>query len=310
MKVRRVLKERLARGHVEVTLSVERRGGAGVRIQSRAGRRLRRGVSRRRRRSSAPAANPISTRLAHARRAGAPADAADGELEASVLAAAGQAHRAAQPHARGGRPRHGSASCAQRMPHLRRPANEVDKLRARGAPRPTWRRCRSRMQELMEAQADPDRILQEAAILAERSDIQEELVRLHTHIEHFLQTARPGRRSGQEARLPAAGDEPRSQHAAVEDLRRGRRGAAHHGAGLAMKSEIEKAANRCRTSNERHVYIISAPSGSGKSTLVNRAAPALCPTWSFPSRTPRGPRAAASRTAGNISSSPAENSRT
>jgi len=29
MKVRRVLKERLARGHVEVTLAVERRGGQG-----------------------------------------------------------------------------------------------------------------------------------------------------------------------------------------------------------------------------------------------------------------------------------------
>jgi uncharacterized protein (TIGR00255 family) len=41
------------------------------------------------------------------------------------------------------------------------------------------------MAELLEGQADPDRILQEAAMLAERSDVQEEIVRLQTHIKHF-----------------------------------------------------------------------------------------------------------------------------
>ena len=43
--------------------------------------------------------------------------------------------------------------------------------------------------------------------------------------------ARSGRRSGQEAGFSAAGDEPRGQHAAVEDRRRGRQGNAHHGTG-------------------------------------------------------------------------------
>jgi uncharacterized protein (TIGR00255 family) len=38
---------------------------------------------------------------------------------------------------------------------------------------------------LLEGKADPDRILQEAAMLAERSDIQEEIVRLQAHIKHF-----------------------------------------------------------------------------------------------------------------------------
>ena len=44
----------------------------------------------------------------------------------------------------------------------------------------------ARMQELIGAQADKERILQEAALLVDRSDIQEEIVRLNTHIEHFL----------------------------------------------------------------------------------------------------------------------------
>jgi len=42
------------------------------------------------------------------------------------------------------------------------------------------------MQELIGAQVDPERLLQEAALLVDRSDIQEELVRLQTHIKHFL----------------------------------------------------------------------------------------------------------------------------
>jgi uncharacterized protein (TIGR00255 family) len=41
------------------------------------------------------------------------------------------------------------------------------------------------MQELLGTQVDHDRILQEAALLAERSDIHEEIVRMKTHIEHF-----------------------------------------------------------------------------------------------------------------------------
>ena len=47
-------------------------------------------------------------------------------------------------------------------------------------------KLRSRMQELIGAQVDSERILQEAALLVNRSDIQEELVRLDTHVNHFL----------------------------------------------------------------------------------------------------------------------------
>ena len=39
---------------------------------------------------------------------------------------------------------------------------------------------------MLGAQIDKDRILQEVAVLVDRSDIQEELVRLNAHVEHFL----------------------------------------------------------------------------------------------------------------------------
>src|SRR5437899_3112379 len=44
----------------------------------------------------------------------------------------------------------------------------------------------SKLQELIGSIADPARILQEAAILAERSDVQEEIVRMKAHVGHFL----------------------------------------------------------------------------------------------------------------------------
>src|ERR1017187_2917427 len=47
-------------------------------------------------------------------------------------------------------------------------------------------RLQSRMHELLGAQVDKERILQEVAVLVDRSDIQEELVRLNTHVKHFL----------------------------------------------------------------------------------------------------------------------------
>jgi uncharacterized protein (TIGR00255 family) len=46
-------------------------------------------------------------------------------------------------------------------------------------------KVRVRMQELA-VSVEQDRIVQEAALLAERSDIQEEIVRLQTHIKHFV----------------------------------------------------------------------------------------------------------------------------
>jgi uncharacterized protein (TIGR00255 family) len=47
-------------------------------------------------------------------------------------------------------------------------------------------KLKSRMQELIANQVDHDRLVQEAALLVDRSDIQEELVRLETHVQHFL----------------------------------------------------------------------------------------------------------------------------
>ena len=71
----------------------------------------------------------------------------------------------------------------RRLQNLEQAAEEVSRLRS-AVTQAVMEKVQTRMQELLE-NVDQDRILQEAAILAERSDIEEELVRLQTHIEHF-----------------------------------------------------------------------------------------------------------------------------
>lgn len=181
MKVRRVLKERLARGHVEVTLSVERRGGQGYEYN----RELVGGYVE----AFRKAAQEFSTggepdlnnvfRMPGALGAMTPLD---GNFESAVLTALDQAIQKLNVM-REQEGRGMETELRRRLTGLEQATDEVSNLRS-AVSRAYMEKVRSRMQELLE-NADQDRILQEAAILAERSDIQEELVRLHTHIEHF-----------------------------------------------------------------------------------------------------------------------------
>ena len=106
------------------------------------------------------------------------------------------------------------------------------------------RACRekleARMRELIGAHVDPERILQEAAMVAERSDIREEIVRLETHIAHFLATLGEDGEAGkkldfllQEMNREANTMLSKTTGVAGEGLRITE-------LGLAMKSEIEK----------------------------------------------------------------------
>jgi uncharacterized protein (TIGR00255 family) len=106
----------------------------------------------------------------------------DGNFESAVLASLDQAIQklnSMREHEGKGM----EAELRRRLKILDDATGEVSKHRD-AVTRACMEKVRSRMQELLE-NADQDRILQEAAILAERSDVQEELVRLHTHIDHF-----------------------------------------------------------------------------------------------------------------------------
>jgi uncharacterized protein (TIGR00255 family) len=181
MKLRRVLKERLARGHVEVTLNVERRAGEGFGFN----RELVGGYVAAFRKAAAEFGATGEPDLnAVFRLPGALGETAslDGEFQSAVLAAMDQAIvklNVMREHEGEGMEK----EMRRRLLNLEQATEEVSRLRS-AVTRAVMDKVQTKMQELLE-NFDQDRIVQEAAILAERSDIQEELVRLQTHIEHF-----------------------------------------------------------------------------------------------------------------------------
>ena len=240
MKVRRVLKERLHRGHIEVALGVERAGG----VEFAVNRELVGGYLNAFRRaaeefgvSAEPDLNAV-LKLPGALNAAGNGDPAE-ELEQQVATALEQAIGRLN-HMREEEGRGADAELRERMQHLSRATEEVEGLRGKVI-KAYHGKVHGRMQELIGSHADPDRILQEAAMLAERSDIQEELVRMKNHIEHFLSHLDNGGEVGkkldfllQEMNREANTLLSKTTGVAGEALRITE-------LGLAMKSEIEKA---------------------------------------------------------------------
>jgi uncharacterized protein (TIGR00255 family) len=184
MKLRRLLKEKLARGHVELTLSLDRGSSEGFALN----RELVGGYIKAFRAAAAEfglAAEPdLNVILRMPGAMDASTGAVEGELEAAVLPLIEEAlARLNQMREEEGRGI--ERELRERMQHIQKASSGVE--RHRNAILQSYvEKLRTRMQELIGAQVEPERILQEAALLVDRSDIQEELVRLQTHIQHFL----------------------------------------------------------------------------------------------------------------------------
>ncbi len=239
MKIRRVFKEQLHRGHIELTLSMERADGSSLAVN----RQLVGGYVK----AFRDAANDFGV---HAEpdlmsilklpgaMSGSAIDATDEALEGAILKKLEDAIARLDAM----RAQEGATivrELRERMQHLLHATQEVDKLRS-AMLHAHLEKIQARMQELIGNHADKDRILQEAAMLAERSDIQEELVRMKNHIEHFL------------GLLDAPGEAGKKLDFLLQEMNResntllsktsGVAGEALRitQLGLAMKSEIEK----------------------------------------------------------------------
>jgi len=185
MKLRRALKDKLARGHVDLNLSIDGAGADGVAINRKlVGGYITafRNASQEFGLSAAPDLNAI-LRLPGAMNGGEEA-VEDPAFDEAVLDGLSKAV-ALLDNMRQEEGRGISRELRERMAHLKQAIGEVEKLRA-ATTRAYLEKVQARMKELIGPHADQDRILQEAALLAERSDIQEEIVRLSTHVEHFL----------------------------------------------------------------------------------------------------------------------------
>ena len=240
MKVRRVLKERLHRGHIEVTLGLERSGGAAFAVNRElVGGYLRtfRQVAEEFGVSAEPDLNAV-LKLPGALNAAEDGDALEA-LEKHITSALEECIERLN-HMREEEGRGVAAELRDRMTHLSSATHELDQLRGRVL-KAYHEKVNGRMQELLNTHVDSDRILQEAAMLAERSDIQEEIVRMKNHIQHFSALLDAGGEVGK--KLDFLLQEMNREANTLMSKTTGVAGDALRitGLGLAMKAEIEKA---------------------------------------------------------------------
>jgi uncharacterized protein (TIGR00255 family) len=237
MKLRRLLKEKMARGHVDLTLSVEKGSSGAMQLNKEivggyvaAFRTAAKdfGVS------GEPDLNSI-LKMPGALAGGVEVDES---FEKAVLdsteAAIAKLNEMREEEGRGL-----EQELRRRMRELHSVTGQVSELRG-AVSRAYLEKVQSRMNELIAGKADQDRILQEAAMLAERSDIEEELVRMKMHIQHFVGMLDQGGEIGKKLDFLL-----QEMNREANTLLSKTAGVSGEGLritelGLAMKSEIEK----------------------------------------------------------------------
>jgi uncharacterized protein (TIGR00255 family) len=187
VQMRRMLKERLRRGHVEVTLQIERRSSAGIQLNAgllNAYMQAYREASESNGLAYEPDLNAMLRIPGMMTAESSGADDLAG-LDVAVLSQIGPLVEKLNE----ARSQEGEALVAElraSMLRLRGFAEEMVGLR-NGVRDAQFDRLRSRLVELTEGvPVSEERLLTEAAVLAEKSDIEEEIVRLRTHVDRFV----------------------------------------------------------------------------------------------------------------------------
>jgi uncharacterized protein (TIGR00255 family) len=244
MRLRRLLKEKVLRGHLEVTLSVER----GLRPSAHFDRDLLQGyiaafrmAANETQLKQQPDLNAIfrlpgvltgETRFS------------DQEVQALEEDVAAQIDPLVQALNRM-RAQEGTALASElgaTMERLDLAVSQVAHMRQE-VQKAYFERLSQRISTLLNGNGvvDRDRIMQEAAILAERSDVEEEVTRLRTHIQHFHSLLKAGGEMGKKLDFLL-----QEMNREANTLLSKTGGVSGNGSritdlGLGMKSEIEKA---------------------------------------------------------------------
>ena len=244
MELRRVLKARLERGHIDVTLEIGRGISAAYRINEDAldalvsslrATMIRLGLVREPELAAllrVPGVMTTETRTSRP---------PEGEMTAAVLLAM----EPAIAHLQTVREMEGAVLAEELragMDRLLALNDAVSRLRT-GVRQAHFARLRTRLTELLiESSVSEERLLTEAGLLAEKSDVEEELVRLRTHVHRFLGILEEGGAVGkrldfllQELSREANTTLAKTGSAAGPD------GIQLTDLGLAMKAEIERA---------------------------------------------------------------------
>ena len=238
MKLRRLLKEKIARGHVELTLNLDRGNSDTFALN----RSIVSGYIQAFRAAAAEfslAAEPDLNAVLRMPGRWIPRPCLRMVLSRLRSLKGGRVARSPQSDARE-EGRGIERELRQRMALIEEAAKGVEKHRQ--AVLQTYvGKLKSRMQELIGSHVEPERLLQEAALLVDRSDIQEELVRLDTHVKHFLGLLGQGGEAGK--KLDFLLQEMNREANTLLSKTSGLAGEALNitEMGLAIKTELEKA---------------------------------------------------------------------
>jgi uncharacterized protein (TIGR00255 family) len=244
MRLRRLLKEKVLRGHLEVTLNVER----GLRPSAHFDRDLLQGYIAAFRAAAAeselkqqPDLNAIfrlpGVLTGEARFTEQEVQALEEDVAAQIdpLVEALNRMRAQEGTAL-------ASELGSTMERLDLAVSQVAHMRQE-VQKAYFERLSQRISTLLNGNGviDRDRIMQEAAILAERSDVEEEVTRLRTHIQHFHSLLKAGGEMGKKLDFLL-----QEMNREANTLLSKTGGVSGNGSritdlGLGMKSEIEKA---------------------------------------------------------------------
>jgi uncharacterized protein (TIGR00255 family) len=192
-RIRQAIRNRLRRGHVDVNVYYEPAGPAAVEVNRQVAEAYMRAVEELRKQFGGKTEPDLIALFRLPGVVAAPGAAGDlhneevqerlgAELEACLDQALGrlEAMRRSEGQSLVGEMQGLLARIAKKT-------SEIESLAARV--RPAFaRRLQTKLSELLNgAQVDPARLAQEAALLAERSDVTEELARLRSHVEQFKQ---------------------------------------------------------------------------------------------------------------------------
>lgn len=242
MRIRRLLKEKLVRGHVEFTLSLERNTEKASQYNSNLVASYIaafRAAAAEHALAQQPDLNAI-LRLPGVLSAEAFSIKDDIEpLEISVLAQLDPLIAALNVM----RAQEGALLAAELSACLDRLSNLVDQVATmrQQVQSAYFDRISQRVATLLGGEFERDRILQEVALLVERSDVDEEIARLRIHIEHFHSLLRAGGEIGKKTDFLL-----QEMNREANTLLSKTSGIAGNAAGitelgLGMKAEIEKA---------------------------------------------------------------------
>jgi uncharacterized protein (TIGR00255 family) len=249
MQLRRQLKSAILRGHLEVTLTIERASQQQVEMDHglvASYIAAFRSAATEHRLRETPSLQTIlqlpGVFRTNVQGGNGNADVRTAELElieTSVLTGLPEAVSALQ----GMRAQEGAALAAELTAIVNRITVFVGRVTELHEPMQAahFERTSARIAALLGGVADRERLLQEAAVLAERSDVSEELARMRAHVEHFRQMLAGGGELGK--KLDFLLQEMNREANTMLSKTAGIAGAGTQVTeiGLGLKSEIEKA---------------------------------------------------------------------